>query len=786
MGTFPLSLDGVASLLGTLRGRGTLEKFKEFEDMSLDRSSRVSVAARVLGVAVACCLAASLGAWFAVSPALARAQRSMGSVSTTLRLVASDDCAAPGPAGVGARVLAATGVGVGVLLCVMAALALGGFALARSGHGARVVSLRVAGAVLAVAMLASSFVLATGDAHATEANLPNVTLKAQAEAMLGAGGKPTVPVLTLSNGSGHDLTIEKVTVSDDVTWQSLLVGRTVKAGDSATAGWTKTHLPKALADRLCAAKHKELTVTVDYSYKTDSMPVPPGPDPSPFPKPLPVPGVYRALFLIGEHGTSIIGQVEFDVKSGDKLGAAGVMAPTVTPEDGYTFTGWKYSESGETYQPEGLLDLTMPDHNVMFTAQYQPGVSVTVEFDYAEGVDEDGRKSKKLTGPKGSGYTAPTNLRRDNYRFAGWDPTPTGVFDGTTTKYTARWERMSYTVTWNGNGGQFPDAGETHHETVGLGEPANGPRVDPTQTHTVFMGWNTAADGTGDEVKPGQKRPSGDATYYAQWMSYWISVRDLPDPSPSKHEPHKTQKDIDKDMDAISSGNQSIMDEYTKLMYEDKYHLYTKIGHGSHVNDYLEARFIHIGNHDNDGSNATLQGVHSLPQAYPMNATNTNHGGWRDSWLRRRMNPGMGDGDIWNNLSSGMRSRVKKVNKRTRLGNRGANAFMTYDSLWILSYREFTGVSQYRHEPYSLTEGSQYMYWAANIRNANGINVTLPPTMAWTRFDDKPTGSDAESWWQRSPYSGNSLSFMAVDPDGYLNSHRYAGTHLSVVPAFCF
>ena len=754
--------------------------------MSLDRSSRVPVAARVLGVAVACCLAVSLGAWFAVSPALARAQRSRGSVSTTLRLVAPDGCVAPGPAGIGPRVLAATGAGVGVLLCVMAALALGGFALARSGRGARAVSLRVAGTVLAVAMLASSFALATGDAHATEANLPNVTLKAEAEATLGADGKPTVPALTLRNGSGQDLTIEKVKVSDDVTWQSLLVGRTVKAGDFTTAGWTKTHLPKALADTLCATKIKELTVTVDYSYKADSMPVPPGPDPSPFPKPLPVPDVFIVLFGIGEHGVSIKGPVEFNVKSGDKLGAAGVMAPTVTPEDGYTFTGWKYSEDGETYQPEDLLDLTMPDHNVMFTAQYAPGVSVTVEFDYAEGVDEEGRKSKKLTGPKGSGYTAPTNLRRENYIFTGWDPTPTGVFDGIVTKHTAQWERISYMVTWNGNGGQFPDASDVHRETVGLGERANGPQTAPTRTHTVFMGWNTSADGTGEEVKPGQRVPEADVTYYAQWMAYWIGEGNIDNPDPLTHAPHKTQRQIDNDMDRIRAGDDSVMTEYTNLMHGDRYHLYTKIGDGVSATDYLEARFIHIGNHDNDGSNATLQTVHSLPEAYPMNATNTNHGGWRDSWLRRRMNPGMGDGDIWNRLSEGMQKRIKKVRKKSTFGNQITNVLMTHDSLWLASYRELTGTSKYRHEFGGLTEGSQYMYWTKNLKNANGINVTLPPTMAWTRSDDSPTGSNAESWWQRSPNPGDRLSFMTVDPDGYPNSHRYAATNLSVVPAFCF
>ena len=194
---------------------------------------------------------------------------------------------------------------------------------------------------------------------------------------------------------------------------------------------------------------------------------------------------------------------------------------------------------------------------------------------------------------------------------------------------------------------------------------------------------------------------------------------------------------------------------------------------------------IHVGNHDNDGSNVTLQGVHSLPQAYPMNATNTNQGGWRDSWLRRRMNPGMGDGDIWNKLSHGMQTRVKKVQKRTTFGNQDTNVLTTPDSLWLLSYHELTGTSKHRRTPGTLTEGSQYKYWEMNLQNANGINVSVPPTMAWTRFENRPKGG-GESWWQRTPRPNDSVSFMAADPDGYLNKHRPAATHLGVVPAFCF
>lgn len=749
--------------------------------MSVDRSSRVSTVMRVLGVVLPV-----EGAGLVASPTIAQEARGVGSVSTTLRLVG---CPVPGPTPPGAApsVLAATGASVGVLVCAIAVVVLCGFALTRSARGARVV--RVAGAVAVVSVLAASFALATGETRAAEANLPGISLRAHGDATLGAGGGVKLPVLTLTNGSHRDLTVETVTVSDGLTWRSGLSGTTVKAGGSATAGWKTTDIPKALADRLCASDHKELTVTLRYSYATDTKDLPPGPAPAP----APMPESYIVLFLIGSHGTSITGQIEFDVMAGSKLGDAKVMAPTVTAEAGYMFAGWKYSEDGNTYGPEDLLDLTMPDHNVTFTAVYAPGVSVSVEFDYGGGKDAQNRTAMRLTGPKGSKYTVPTGLTRENHRFVGWDPKPTGVFEDelNVRKHVAQWERISYEVTWDANGGGFPGGGP-HRETVAVGSPAKGPQAAPSWMNTVFMGWNTQKDGMGEEVTPGVSKPTGDVTYYAQWMSYWMSSKGVHDPDPSKQQPYKNQRQIDSDMDNIRRGNQATMNEYQTLMNGDQYHFYTKVGGGSSAVDYLELRLVHVGNHDNDGSNVTLQATHSMTEAHKMNETKTNSGGWRDSSLRRKMNHG---GVLWSKLSEGMRSRIKTVQKRTRFGSGNTSMLMTHDGMWLLSHSELSGTgvkgmdgNQVRTatdglSSGALTEGSQYAYWKHKGAGANSVNPSLDPKMAWTRLLDTPTGG-GESWWQRSPYTGNT-AFMTVDPDGYLNKHKDADQRLGVVPAFC-
>lgn len=113
----------------------------------------------------------------------------------------------------------------------------------------------------------------------------------------------------------------------------------------------------------------------------------------------------------------------------------------------------------------------------------------------------------------GESITAPTN-----YEFAGWATTNDAVAPNVTSPYKvtanttvyAVYERVSYTVSYNVNGG----SGSIDSSTVAIGEsvalPTEG--VTPPDTKT-FKGWGLSGDAT--EVLESPYTPTGDVILYA-------------------------------------------------------------------------------------------------------------------------------------------------------------------------------------------------------------------------------------------------------------------------------
>lgn len=144
----------------------------------------------------------------------------------------------------------------------------------------------------------------------------------------------------------------------------------------------------------------------------------------------------------------------------------------------------------------------------------------------------------------------------------------------------------------------------------------------------------------------------------------------------------------------------------------------------------------------------TFQMVDCLNTTYSMNDSNTNVNGWRGSTMRTSTMA-----TLLNQLSSDLKSVLKFVNKVTSVGNNSSGLETTSDKLFLLSEIEVFGATQYSYAG----EGKQYEYYTAG-------NSTI-----------KKVNGSANSWWERSPGSGNASSFCIVISNG--NANYYSASY---------
>ena len=99
-------------------------------------------------------------------------------------------------------------------------------------------------------------------------------------------------------------------------------------------------------------------------------------------------------------------------------------------------------------------------------------------------------------------------------------------------------------------------------------------------------------------------------------------------------------------------------------------------------------------------------------------------------------------------LPSDLRSAIKTVQKKSGTGGGSSSGTQnTNDDLFLLSEIEIFGSTTYS----VAGEGTQYEYYAAG-------NSTI-----------KKVNGSADGWWERSPYSGNTISFCLVNSSGDAN-----------------
>ena len=213
--------------------------------------------------------------------------------------------------------------------------------------------------------------------------------------------------------------------------------------------------------------------------------------------------------------------------------ATEITLPGVDPRPGYRFLGWspkKLTPTGprgrQAPPPATLLPVGSKYtvyNDVLFVGQWAP-IEYTLTFagDGGQGKAPDPIKADFDTKVM---LPAPTELTRPGYTFVGWNTKPDGtgtlvppngehLVTGDVTFYP-QWSANPYSFTFHANGGQ----GEMQPVKVVHDGEFTIPENGFTRSGYTFVGWNTAADGSGTAYRPGDRIVvDGYLALFAQWQ----------------------------------------------------------------------------------------------------------------------------------------------------------------------------------------------------------------------------------------------------------------------------
>ena len=162
--------------------------------------------------------------------------------------------------------------------------------------------------------------------------------------------------------------------------------------------------------------------------------------------------------------------------------------------------------------------------------------------------------------------------------------------------------------------------------------------------------------------------------------------------------------------------------------------------------------------------------------AFRMNTSNTNSGGWEDSYMRNNIcgtSKTSTSGRFMGAIPSALRNVLKSVSKYTDNTGGGGGSVSSYvtrttDYIFLLSEYEVFGTIT-NGNTYEANYQQQYAYYAAG-------NSKI-------KYRHNSTGSSAH-WWLRSPNAGTFYYFRGVYTGGNVTSY-YANNSLGVAPGFC-
>lgn len=162
---------------------------------------------------------------------------------------------------------------------------------------------------------------------------------------------------------------------------------------------------------------------------------------------------------------------------------------------------------------------------------------------------------------------------------------------------------------------------------------------------------------------------------------------------------------------------------------------------------------------------------------FVMNTSNTNSGGWNNSYMRKTIlgNTNTPTSPLANSfmaaLPADLRAVMKSVTKYTdntgNASNSSGNVTATTDYLWLLAEFEVQGARSYANQ-YERNSQAQYQYYkSGNSKVAYKYNAT----------------GTAVYWWLRSARSSSSNLFCRVGTDGSAN-YSTANYSLALLPGF--
>ena len=160
--------------------------------------------------------------------------------------------------------------------------------------------------------------------------------------------------------------------------------------------------------------------------------------------------------------------------------------------------------------------------------------------------------------------------------------------------------------------------------------------------------------------------------------------------------------------------------------------------------------------------------------AFRMNTSNTNSGGWKDSYMRNNIcgtSKTSTSGRIMGAIPADLRNALKSVTKYTNnTGNSSSSGAVTAttDYIFLLSEYEAFGNIE-RANDYEANYQQQYAYYSAGNSKV--------------KYRHNSTGS-AASWWLRSPTAGFSRHFVYMRTGGTVY-YTSAYASLGFAPGFC-